>query len=157
MDKAKIRDLYTDYLLSSFGKTTATGLSRLLDKLVSHDQITRFISTLETGSKELWKEVKSLVRAHETEDGCLIFDDTIIEKAYTDENDIMCWHWDHSKQENVKGINLLNVTYHSGGTVVSVKQNPDSTYEVKINKLKNTKSFIESLRKNKDVKKVEKI
>lgn len=119
MDKAKIRDLYTDYLLSSFGKTTATGLSRLLDKLVSHDQITRFISTLETGSKELWKEVKSLVRAHETEDGCLIFDDTIIEKAYTDENDIMCWHWDHSKQENVKGINLLNVTYHSGGTVVS--------------------------------------
>jgi len=45
----------------------------------------------------------------------------------------------------------------SGGTVVSVKQNPDSTYEVKINKLKNTKSFIESLRKNKDVKKVEKI
>ena len=60
-----------------------------------------------------------MVRAHETEDGCLIFDDTIIEKAYTDENDIMCWHWDHSKQENVKGINLLNVTYHSGGTVVS--------------------------------------
>lgn len=119
MDKAKIRDLYTDYLLSSFGRTTATGLSRLLDKLVSHDQITRFISTLETGSKELWKEVKSLVRAHETEDGYLIFDDTIIEKAYTDENDIMCWHWDHSKQENVKGINLLNVTYHSGGTVVS--------------------------------------
>lgn len=45
----------------------------------------------------------------------------------------------------------------SGGTVVSVKQNSDSSYEVKIEKLKNVKSFIESLRKNKDVKKVEKI
>lgn len=45
----------------------------------------------------------------------------------------------------------------SGGTVVSVKQNSDSSYEVKIDKLKNVKSFIESLRKNKEVKKVEKI
>jgi hypothetical protein len=45
----------------------------------------------------------------------------------------------------------------SGGTIISVKQNSDSSYEVKIDKLKNVKSFIESLRKNKDVKKVEKI
>jgi hypothetical protein len=45
----------------------------------------------------------------------------------------------------------------SGGTIISVKQNSDSSYEVKIEKLKNVKSFIENLRKNKDVKKVEKI
>lgn len=44
-----------------------------------------------------------------------------------------------------------------GGNVVSVIQNADSSYEVKIDKLQNAKSFIESLRKNKDVKKVEKI
>ena len=84
MDKGKIKDLYTDYLLSSFGKTTSTGMANLLDEVLSHDQITRFISSLVSGSKELWKEVKSLVRAHETEDGCLIFDDAIIEKNYTD-------------------------------------------------------------------------
>ena len=44
-----------------------------------------------------------------------------------------------------------------GGNVVSVIQNADSSYEVKIDKLQNVKSFIESLRKNKDIKKVEKI
>ena len=33
-------DLYTDYLLSTFGAATATGLSAMLDGDVSHDQIT---------------------------------------------------------------------------------------------------------------------
>ena len=37
-------DLYTDYLLSSFGQTTATGLSKALDGAVSHDKITRLLS-----------------------------------------------------------------------------------------------------------------
>ena len=41
MDK-HLLDLYTDYLVASFGATTATGLARLLDHTVSHDQITRF-------------------------------------------------------------------------------------------------------------------
>ncbi|MCX7739699.1 MULTISPECIES: hypothetical protein [Thermaceae] len=36
-------DLYTDYLLSSFGAATATGLSRMVDGAISHDQITRML------------------------------------------------------------------------------------------------------------------
>jgi hypothetical protein len=43
MDKSLL-DLYTDYLISSFGQTTATGLSQLLDGEVSHDQVTRFLA-----------------------------------------------------------------------------------------------------------------
>ena len=106
-------DLYTDYLLSSFGQVTATGLSNLLDGSLSHDKITRTLSGQEYSSKDLWKEVKSLVRDHEKEDACLIFDDTIISKPYTDENDIISWHWDHSKNRNEKGINLLTAFYHT--------------------------------------------
>ena len=60
--------LYSDYLLSSFGATTAAGLSDLLE-------------------------------------GALIFDDTIQEKPYTDENELISWHFDHSKNRTVKGIN----------------------------------------------------
>ncbi len=36
-----IFDLYVDCLLSSFGSVTATGLSELLNGLISHDKITR--------------------------------------------------------------------------------------------------------------------
>jgi hypothetical protein len=48
------------------------------------------------------------VRETEHEDGVLIFDDTIQEKPYTDENELVCWHFDHTKGSSVKGINLLN-------------------------------------------------
>ena len=79
MKKADL-DLYTDYLLSTFGAATATGLSAMVDGEVSHDQITRFLSAQEYTSKDLWHQVKSTVRSIEREDGVLIFDDTISER-----------------------------------------------------------------------------
>ncbi|WP_222863513.1 MULTISPECIES: hypothetical protein [Nitrosomonas] len=44
------------------------------------------------------------MRQVEREAGCLIFDDTIQEKEWTDENETMCWHYDHSKGRAVKGL-----------------------------------------------------
>ena len=35
------------------------------------------------------------------------FDDSIIEKPYTKENRINCWHYFHVKGRSVKEINLL--------------------------------------------------
>jgi hypothetical protein len=109
----ELLDLYSDYLLSSFGATTATGLSRLLDGAVSHDQVTRFLSERVKSSRDLWRVVKPLVRQIESDEGVLIFDDSIEEKPYTDENEIICWHYDHTKGRNVKGINFLTTLYHS--------------------------------------------
>jgi hypothetical protein len=106
-------DLYTDYLLSSVGRTTATSLSRLLDGYLSHDQISRLLSGNEFTLKDLWHEVKPLIRSYETDEACLIFDDTIIPKPYMDENEIICWHWDHCHGRNEEGINLLTAFYHS--------------------------------------------
>jgi hypothetical protein len=119
MTKA-VLDLYSDYLLSSFGATTATGLSRLLDGALSHDQVTRFLSEEVKTSSDLWRVVKPLVRQIESEAGVLIFDDSIEEKPYTDENDIICWHYDHTQQRNVKGINFLTALYHSQGVSLPV-------------------------------------
>ena len=65
----------------------------------------------------LWQVVKKAVRACESEEAVLIFDDTIQEKPHTDESELICWHYDHSKGRSVKGVNLLNAVYHSqGGT-----------------------------------------
>jgi DDE superfamily endonuclease len=112
--KTKHLELYTDYLISNaLGYATATGLSAMVDGEVSHDQVTRFLSEREYGSKDLWLEVKRVVRQVEQEDGCLIFDDTIQEKQWTDENEVMCWHYDHCKNRTVKGINLLNALYYA--------------------------------------------
>ncbi len=113
-------DLYTDYLLSTFGPATATGLSAMVDGEVSHDNVTRFLSKSDYGSKDLWRTVKSTVRKVERDDGVLIFDDTIQEKNWTDESELMCWHYDHCSGRNVKGINLLNALYYSGGAAIPV-------------------------------------
>ena len=56
----------------------------------------------------------------EREDGVLIFDDTIQEKPHTDENELICWPFDHSKNRSVKGLNLLNCLYHAGDVSVPV-------------------------------------
>ena len=105
-------DLYTDYLAVTFGYATATGLSDMLDGSISHDKITRFLADGEWSSRELWKQVKSTVRKIETEDGVLIFDDTVQEKPWMDENELICWHYDHCKGRSIKGIDMLNCLYH---------------------------------------------
>ena len=118
--KYQILDLYSDYLLSSFGQTTATGLARLLDGEISHDQVTRMLASEKLTAKAWWKMVKSQVRQIEREDGVMIIDDSIVEKPYTDENEIVCWHYDHAKGKTVKGINFVTTLYEVNGIALPV-------------------------------------
>jgi len=115
-----IADLYSDYLLASFGATTATGLSELLEGEISHDQVTRYLAGPKKTAADLWRTVKSLVREVQSEAGVLILDDSIEEKPYTDENDLVCWHYDHSQDRLLKGINFLTALYSSQGVSVPV-------------------------------------
>ena len=106
-------DLYSDYIISSFSLTTATGMSDVLDNAISHDSITRFLSERDYTNKDLWRLVKPTVRSVETDDGVIVLDDTIEEKPYTDENEIIAWHFDHTFGRNVKGINIVNCVYYN--------------------------------------------
>ena len=106
-------DLYSDYLLASFSQTSATGLSNLMNGDISHDQVTRFLSQEKKTSRDLWRVVKPFVKKIQSAEGVLIIDDSIEEKPYTDENDIVCWHYDHSKNRSIKGINFLSTLYHN--------------------------------------------
>src|SRR5262245_52120935 len=120
MKAQRIADLYSDYLLASFGATTATGLSELLEGEVSHDQVTRYVAGTKKTASALWRTVKSFVREVPAEAGGLILDDSLEAKPYTDENDIVCWHYDPSKDRLLKGINCLTALYSSQGVSVPV-------------------------------------
>lgn len=115
MKNKALLDIYSDYLLSAFGQTTGTGLAQLTGGSVSHDQIQRLLSKERMGSAQLWQIVKPYVRQIQQEQGVLIIDDSIAEKPYTDENEIICWHYDHSQDRTVKGINFITCLYHAGG------------------------------------------
>lgn len=120
MKNSRLLDLYSDYLISAFGQTTATGLSALLDGEISHDQLQRSLAGVEQTSADLWRVVKPHVREIESQEGVAIVDDSIAEKPYTDENDIICWHYDHSQQRTVKGINFVTCLYHNQGVSLPV-------------------------------------
>lgn len=112
MDKPLL-DIYTDYLICSFGLTTATGLSTLLNGAISHDKITRFLSETDFTSADLWCLVKPTVRQVQNDQAVLVIDDSIEEKPYTDESELICWHFDHTVGRNVKGVNFLTCLYRT--------------------------------------------
>lgn len=82
--------------------------------------MTRFLTNSEYTSKHLWQQVKPTIRDIENEDGVLIFDDTIQAKPHTKENETNCWHYDHTTNTTVKGINLLNCLYHCEGVSLPI-------------------------------------
>ena len=118
-------DFYTDYLLSSTGQTSATGLSRLFDGQISHDQVTRWLSQVYLDSRQVWGHAKPLIRrterALEADDfAVLVIDDSILEKAHTDTNALLSTHYDHSLGRYVKGLNFVSLLYVAGSLAVPI-------------------------------------
>jgi hypothetical protein len=113
MDVENLLDLYTDYLIVAPGSATATGLSALSDGIISHDQVTRLLSSGKIDSGSLWKEVKPICWEISSPEGVLIIDDSVEEKKYTDPNELICWHYDHTSGRSVKGVNFLTALYYS--------------------------------------------
>ncbi len=116
---AQLLDLYSDYLIASFGLTTATGLANLVTDL-SHDQVTRFLGGQELADRDLWKIVKPHVRRIQSDEGVLILDDTVEEKPFSDESELINWHFDHTLNRSVKGVNLLSAVYFSQDVALPV-------------------------------------
>lgn len=133
-------DLYSDYLLASFSQTSATGLSNLMNGTISHDQVTRFLSQEQKTSRDLWLVVKPFVKQIQSAQGVLIVDDSIEEKPYTDENSIICWHYDHSKDRNVKGINFVSTLYQNQDVALPIGfrlvAKTEAYFDKKTNKMK---------------------
>ncbi len=112
-------DRYTGCLLSSTGPTTATGLSRLLEGALCRDHITRWLSSAEWNSADLWRQAKPLIRQAEAQRpaeafAVLIVDDSILEKAHADANELICRRWGHGQQRYVKGLDFGRLLYRAG-------------------------------------------
>lgn len=106
-------DLYTDYLLVNPSYSTATGLSRITDGDISHDQVTRLLSGDKLSSKTLWEYVKPMCHEIRSAEGVLIIDDSIEPKPHTKKNPLNNWHYDHCTGKSVKGVNFVSAFYYS--------------------------------------------
>jgi len=111
--KNLLGDIYTDYLLVCPAQITATGLSAFTSDEICHDKFTQLLSSGTFSSKYLWENVKPMCHEIKSSEAVLIFDDSIEEKKYTDTNELMQWHYDHTVGRCVKGVNFLTALYHS--------------------------------------------
>ncbi len=109
-----LKEIYINFAISSFEKIEMTKLSKITGDGYSHDIFTKKLllnDEIDT-DKALWSEVKPFLRNYENEeDGCILIDDTILNKPHTKENDMICWHYDHTQGKSVKGILMLNFHY----------------------------------------------
>jgi len=108
----KLKDIYINFTISSFGKIEMTKLSKITAK--SHDIFTKSLLLDRTldDDKILWKRIKPFLRNYENEDsGCIVIDDMLMHKPWTKTNDVVCWHYDHVSQRMEKGILMLNFHY----------------------------------------------
>jgi hypothetical protein len=58
-------DIYTDYLIGATGQVSATGLAKLYDGAISHDQVRRMLTNEYFDATDLWRKAKPLIRRAE--------------------------------------------------------------------------------------------
>lgn len=120
MFNSALMDLYSDYLLTSFSLSTATGMSEMLDGSYSHDQISRFMAQPMLTQKDYWKTIKPLIRKIENDKGIICIDDFIIPKPHSTMNDMINYHFDHTQGKSVKGINVISFLYNASEVDVQI-------------------------------------
>lgn len=112
MSKVAIRNVYVDYLLSTQGHISATDLSEVVDNKYSHDQISRMLYHADVDDKKLYLQSKRVVKAHKSEGKkVLILDDSIQPKPHSKINGLVAYHYDHSQQRCIKGINFISALW----------------------------------------------
>lgn len=150
MDVNNLQGLYEDYLLASTKMVTSTGLSSLLDGAVSHDKITRFLAQSELDSKSLWLRVKSMVEEICSSDDVIVlsFDDTIQAKPHTTTNELVCWHWDHTQNRAIKGVQFLSGVINTKGISLPIAAEFILKDKIEVNPLTGKKKRKSSKSKN---------
>ncbi len=99
---------YCQYLLSSQINYTLTNLADHLEQ-ISHDQINRYLKNEKLTPRLLWDNVKKLIVVDE--DAYIIFDDTVLDKRFSEEIEIVRRQYSGNEHGIVRGIGIVNCIY----------------------------------------------
>lgn len=118
MDVENLLPIYQEALMAGTSQITCTGLSLLTDNAISHDKFTRLLSGGKINEKHVWERAKVICHELRDREAVFIVDDSIQAKPYSDESELICWHYDHVSGKNVKGVCFLTGLYHGDGVSV---------------------------------------
>jgi hypothetical protein len=130
---------YCQYLLSSQINYTITNLAEHL-KNISHDKINYYLKNEKLTPRLLWDNVKDLIVLDE--DAYIVFDDTVVDKRFSESIEIVRRQYSGNEHGIVKGIGIVNCIYVNPKTlqfwVIDYRIfNPENDGLTKIDHVKN--------------------
>ncbi len=99
---------YCQYLLSSQINYTMTNLAEHM-KSISHDKINYYLKNEKLTPRILWENVKELIVTDEN--AYIIFDDSVLDKRYSEEIEIVRRQYSGNEHGVLKGIGLVSCIY----------------------------------------------
>lgn len=106
MKKKWTKDVYCQFLLASQKNFTATQASDLTS--VTHDSITRWLTSVKLTPNLLWEHVEKLAQK---EGGVLVVDDSVIAKQYSRSHELplLSYQYSGAYHKVIQGIGLVNL------------------------------------------------
>jgi hypothetical protein len=99
---------YCQYLLSSQINYTLTNLAKHLE-VISHERINRYLKNEKLTPSLLGDNVKDLIEIEVN--AYLIFDDTVIDKRYSEQIELTRWQYSGNEHGVILGIGLISCLY----------------------------------------------
>lgn len=80
----------------------------------SHDAINRYLKNDSVSPSVVWSLIKDSIHAHE--DACLIFDDSVLDKRFSNDIEMVRRQYSGNEHGVIKGIGVVNCVYVNLGT-----------------------------------------
>jgi putative transposase len=111
---------YINFLIASFNVFTCTEAEKcqpLGEDSPSHDAFTRLLQRQPPDTDALWNEVNVIVQPHK---GVLVADDSVLDKPYAKNMDLVYRQWSGKQHKTVNGINLNTLLWTDGNAMIPV-------------------------------------
>lgn len=105
------KELYSQFLLATFGRHSAVWLSELLNNQPAHDTFTRWLKKTKLRPHIIWEYTQELI---DKTTGYLILDDTVLDKWYAKDIELVQSQYSGTHHRLVKGIGLVTLLWNSG-------------------------------------------
>ena len=112
-------ELYSNFLLASQVRYSGTELARVSpdNNQMSHDAVNKWLSKSDFKSTEIWNQAKQLV---DRTTGYLVADDSVLDKRYSRNNELVKLQYSGNEHGLIKGIDLVNLLWTDGSKFIPV-------------------------------------
>jgi hypothetical protein len=122
--------LYSEFLIANQNRYSGLELSKVAPGEISHDSISRWLSTANFNPSSLWNQTKDLVVKNT---GYLVVDDTLLNKKYSQVNELAKKQYSGDEHRLEMGISLVNLLWTDGEKFIPIdyrvyhRENDDKT------------------------------